>query len=276
MTIAQAVGLVITGNAALDKANPTAGWPDAQIFTFCNQVRFVTVSGTPAAPDVATYAPDPNAWLARLHAEAVQGLRLHHLRGDTTGISDRMTVPFVGGGGRWRIEAVKGDRSDLWEARWAVTRRDDPDRRIWTVTYGRAAEAVAPLPPMRYDLRALRAGLERTLDAIAAFARAQHLGTFAAAFARSLDALSAEAAPTGHAFGGLPLSRLPLPARQLLGAVEAGWVFGGMGSWNDLGFEGSAQATYNRLSEALFEQFNAALVVAANSSAPTLPGSAST
>ena len=44
----------------------------------------------------------------------------------------------------------------------------------------------------------------------------------------------------------------PLPAAQLLGAAQSAWVFGGMGSWNDLGFEGEDQALYDRLSEELY------------------------
>jgi hypothetical protein len=262
-TIAQAAALVIMGNATLGDATPDAGWPDAHVFQYCNQVRFNSLSGNPEKPDVELYAPNPNVWLQRLKAEGVHGLRLHHLR-DAAAISDRMSVAFVNGGGRWRIEAVKGERSDLWESRWAVTRRDDPDRRIWTVTYGRVATSIEPPETPHRDPDALRAALKGTLDAIAAFARDQHLNNFAIAFERSLDALASESPPRGHSFGDLPLSRLSLPARQLLSAVEAGWVFGGMGSWNDLGFEGSAQATYDRLSAKLFAGFNAALVVAAN------------
>lgn len=263
-TIAQAAALVMMGNATLGDADPEAGWPDAHVFQVCNQVGFDSFSGSSGEPDAEPYALNPNAWLQRLKAEGVHELRLHHLH-DNAAISDRMSVAFVGGGGRWLIETAKGERSDLWEARWAITRRDAPDRRIWTVTYGRIAEAVELPAPPDYDLQALRAGLARTLDAIAAFARAQRLKTFAAAFERGRETLDSEAPPTGHTFGDLPLSCIPLPARQLLGAVEAGWVFGGMGSWNDLDFEGSAQAIYDRLSEALFAGLNAALVVAVNS-----------
>ncbi len=270
-TIAQAIGLVISGNATLGEAPPDAGWPNAHVFQFCHQVRFVSLAGDPEKPDVEPYAPDPNAWLQRLKTDGIRGLRLHHLHSNRAEISDRMSVALIGGGGRWLIEAAKGERSDLWEARWAVTRRDDPDRRIWTVTYGRVAEAIEPPETPHHDPDTLHTALRGTLGAIAAFARAQRLGTFAGAFERSLKALDSNAPPTGHTFDDLPLSGLPLSTRQLLGAVEAGWVFGGMGSWNDLGFEGIAQATYDRLSEALFTGFNAALVVAANSGYPARP-----
>ncbi len=44
-------------------------------------------------------------------------------------------------------------------------------------------------------------------------------------------------------------------------------VFGGMGSWNDIGFEGDDQVLYDRLSEDLYRLLNVAIVAAANASA---------
>ena len=58
---------------------------------------------------------------------------------------------------------------------------------------------------------------------------------------------------------------MPLEARQLLGAVLAGWVFGGMGSWNDLGFDGEDQEEYTELSDELFTLLNQAIAVAIDS-----------
>ena len=59
---------------------------------------------------------------------------------------------------------------------------------------------------------------------------------------------------------------LPFWATQLLGAAQAAWIFGAMGSWNDLGFEGDDQVLYERLSEDLYQLLNAAIVAAANAS----------
>ncbi len=52
----------------------------------------------------------------------------------------------------------------------------------------------------------------------------------------------------------------------MLAACQKAWVFGGMGSWNDMGFDGEDQKDYVRLSEALFQALNAAIVAAANAS----------
>ena len=68
-----------------------------------------------------------------------------------------------------------------------------------------------------------------------------------------------------------PESILPAEARQLLAAVHWSWVFGGMGSWNDLLFEGEDQKTYDRISERLFQAVNAAIEQAASDAAETGP-----
>jgi hypothetical protein len=48
-------------------------------------------------------------------------------------------------------------------------------------------------------------------------------------------------------------------------------VFGGMGSWNDMGFEGSDQREYDRVSELLFTALNETIQTAANASSASNP-----
>jgi len=67
-----------------------------------------------------------------------------------------------------------------------------------------------------------------------------------------------------------PDRALPLAATQILWAAQAAWVFGGMGSWNDLWFEGDDQSLYEQLSEDLYQLLNVAIVIAANTSAPSI------
>jgi hypothetical protein len=38
----------------------------------------------------------------------------------------------------------------------------------------------------------------------------------------------------------------------MLDAAQSAWVFGGMGSWNDLGFAGAEQKEYERVSKHLY------------------------
>jgi len=47
-------------------------------------------------------------------------------------------------------------------------------------------------------------------------------------------------------------------------ASRSAWVFGGMGSWNDMGFEGAAREEYESVSEDLYQTVNDTIVAAVN------------
>ena len=55
-------------------------------------------------------------------------------------------------------------------------------------------------------------------------------------------------------------------AECLLDACQSAWVFGGMGSWNDLAFDGEAQAEYERTSQTLVLTLTDVIQAAANAS----------
>lgn len=264
--IAQAVALTIVGNDVIHGRPWAEFWPTATVFTFCKHVTFVSLGGPPDAPVESPFAADPVQWIERLRDQGVLGFRLHHVVRNDPRISDRMSVGLVGGGRRSLIESARDGVSDLWEARWRVQNRNDPDRKIWEVTYCRVAPDCAPVQFKARGLATLRRELEGVLSKIEEFAYQQNLQEFAKWFRRGIDVLHAddplkEVYHSDLAWGG----RLPLDAKQILGAAQAAWVFGGMGSWNDLGFEGRAQDEYTVLSDELFSLLNQAICEAANS-----------
>lgn len=264
--IVQMIALTLRGNAYLQGGDLARFWPETKVFTFCKSVRFVTldVAQTPAIETPC--AEDPVQWMQQLQQQGVRGLRLLHRSRNDPRISDRMSVGFVGGGGRWMIEVVKADTSDAWEARWEIGDKDDPERRIWNVTYGRTVTDQPILDPPAVRDRTLREHLASVLTDIAHFADAHKLDNFATCFRRGLAALDADP-PQLMAYDDLvPAGVLPLERQQLLAACLGGWVFGAMGSWNDLGFQGEDQKTYESLSDRLFQLLNQAALQATNAS----------
>ena len=126
-----------------------------------------------------------------------------------------------------------------------------------------------PSPSSAGDLETTHAALEAVLQQIAAFADAHGLAGFAGCFRRGLAALESAlplegAAP--HAHPSTTWLALPLAARQLRAASNAAWVFGGMGSWNDMGFDGDTQTEYERLTGELWRAPNHAVLLVAESS----------
>ncbi len=264
--IAQAVALTLAGNRFLRGGDVGAFWPEASVFRYCKRVAFVTLSGPDQAPVAEPHADHPLAWLKKIQAAGASALRLLYVPSHDTQ-RDRETVGLAGGGGRRFVATAKDDKADLWEARWAVGDRKDPAQKIWTVTYGRVATGFDLTEETPREPAAVRADLAATLAEIANFAKAQQLHNFAESFRTAMERL---ASPTPLQDGWFKTlddkDGLDLPARQLLGAAEAAWVFGAMGSWNDLSFQGEIDETYNDLSNRLFALVNEATVAATNAS----------
>lgn len=269
-TIAQDVALIIHGNAALRGArtfDANAFYPANSTFKSCESVKFSDRSWNGAQFVLTPYANDPTAWLQRLRNERITSLRMAYGPSGQTQVADRALVGFVGGGGRWLIEAV-GSGSDWWESGWQVGDRTRVDRKIWRVNYYRIAKDQPCSNSAPIDLEGVKEQLASTLREITAFARSQKLDGFATCFDSALSALSSNAPYEGVFHNDMaPPGFLPLSANQLLGAVQAAWVFGGMGSWNDLGAFGENQQRYDDLSERLYQLLNRATVAAANWSA---------
>jgi hypothetical protein len=249
---AQALAFTIVGNRYLHDADIGHFWPAAAVFEFYKRVRFSTVTEwRDGAPIGESYAADPLQWFVRLAADGVVGLRLHWFSSETKDIRDWETAGFAGGGGRRLIEAVKATASDYWEAQHLVADPSDSERKIWAATYWQAGtDYQTPDLPVP-SLGALKAELNDTLREIHAYALKEKLSPFAQLFVEARELLNGSA-PLDYPgyFQSLQQFVPELAARQLIGAAGRAWVFGGMGSWNDLGRRGDE--AYDALSERLW------------------------
>lgn len=268
-SLAQMVALTCHGNALLRGIPTPAFFPGHSTCQFCESVTYLA-SGTPpgGASQTAVFADSPDAWLRLLPARGTLGLRLRQRAQNNPGISDRNASAFVGGGRVWALEVVrKGPVSEFWRDKWEVGNRNAPDRKIWRVSYALVAvDPAADFAPRPLDN--LAAALRAALLEIRAFARANECGNFVQCFNDALHALDNPQADVGYHKDLFPPKALDPSAQSLLKATQAAWVFGGMGSWNDMGFPGATQQEYERVSEQLFNQLNDAIEAAASSSVP--------
>jgi hypothetical protein len=277
-SVAQMIALTIYGNAALheNSINVSALYPSNSTFQYCEYVRFVDVTTSAKQVEEVQWATDSLAWFGRLRNDGFYALRLHY--GATGGktldgyhVPDRMLAGLVGGGGRWLIEAISPHGADYWEGSWEVGNRARADRRIWRVTYARIAHGQPTQAAEPQDLEALKRELSTVLTDIHGYARSHGLNTFASLFECSQAQLASTSPGSGVYHSDLaPATRLPLLAQQLLAAAQLSWVFGGMGSWNDVTHGGADDKEYQRLSEALFRLLNQTYVAVANSTAPAV------
>lgn len=271
-SIIQTLSLAIHGNAFLRGYTGTPFFPGNSTCQFCKDISFILLQPGMGQPSEVPFANAPDEWFAN---QARRGARRHRVwwaSGGDPKMPDRMLVGFVGGGGHWRIDTLLADASESWEGYWRVGDQKDPERRIWNVTYVRGSwRPTAPFV-QKLTLGAHVEKLEKLLPEASAFARRQSLTSFAEFFERGLDCLHAPN-PLAKVFHKdvAPQGFLPVDAERLLAATQAAWVFGAMGSWNDLGFtsfKSLEREEYEQLSERLYHALNEAAIDAANS----LPG----
>jgi hypothetical protein len=244
--LAQLVALVAHGNAALAGApvDAAALQRDDTTFRFTRSVSFRVVDPWGRDQVVDSVA----GWLAAI-APFVGRLSL-------LGGEGREHSPYVNTGGWWIAGHERGgDTATAWKAEWRVDRAGvdpaDPQHRIWRIAYGTRRTGAFPPPPV--DLAGRAAALRRAIASARAFAPqdptlAQFVPWFDEAVALGADP---GAVPAWHP-GMLPPVGYPAEARQLLAMASRAWVFGGMGSWADVGFGDPATADeYRRVSRQL-------------------------
>jgi hypothetical protein len=209
-------------------------------------------------------AQTPDEWLEREARPGKKAVVLHRRTNDP----DRMLAGFVGGGGSWQLHSTDGHRTDVWEATWEVGNREAADKRIWRVRYAPVSENLAFVPPIQRSPTEIIPALNQALSDVLAFSEQHQIAYFDSCFRKATECLSSgDPFALVHHQDLAPEALLSLPAQQVLAACQAAWVFGGMGSWNDMGFEGPEQARYEKLSEALFTLLNEAIQSATNSAA---------
>ena len=268
-TLSQIITLTSFGNDFLftDKLNHR--FSDNLSFKFCNKVDF-RVFERPfffRKRKEKVIADLPNEWFKFLKNDGCRKLRLYfRSSADQSFAKDYKLAGLVGGGGTWFIEAVYENYSNAWANRWGVTQKDDPKDNIWTVNY---AQTFSNLPTMdlQISLQQCKKGLEETLIAIEAFAIQQKLDYWSGQFTQALQTLKSNT-PENFYYNTelIANNNYSLTARQILYAAGTAWVFGAMGSWNDLGFDTQEDnEKYETLTETLYTKVNKAIISAANS-----------
>lgn len=262
--ILRSIALVTVGNAALGGRDVAAFWPGSALFRHYKHTDFLIARG---GDKYIPVAPDPLAWFAKLKAMGCKGLRLHtapmQQREGIAPQKERMLVGMVGGGPRWLIEAVQPARAEIWEGFDRLGDRADPEQRIWRGAYLMLGATEQQADADR-DVVGAGSDVRTALIAIEALARDLPGAPFADDFAKAIDALDG-ATPANSSLDFLNLTELGADARRLFAASVQGWVFGAMGSWNDIGVEEGLSTRYEETSEALFSALQRAATAVANS-----------
>jgi hypothetical protein len=269
-TLAQLIALVAYGNKCIaDPGTHPAFVQHHSTFQFCGKVFFTAEKKKHffSVGKRTTVAENPQEWFRYLGLDGCQALRLYYEPSDrSSGAADHKIAGMIGGGGTWLIEAMYPKYSDFWYGEWIVSREHAADNRIWSVEY-RCIEQEIDSRNLQFSIGMQREVLSKVLSEIEAFAKEIDLENFSQVFQKANAALGS-AHPNQDYYHSdlLPENAYGLAEQQLLFAASHAWVFGGMGSWNDMGFEDKQiQLRYETLSSALYTAINDAIIAVVNS-----------
>lgn len=266
--LVQFVALTCHANAFLRGLTVPVFFPDNSTCQHCDWVKFFEVSKSIFGKSrERSVAETPNDWFEYLKKKGAIGVRLGCTPQNNAGISDRMTSAFVGGGGTWAMEArYRNGISSIWLSRWTVWNQNAPERRIWRVDYGLVSKNTSSTPDDQ-DLDTVASCLRTALSQIQAFSEQHHCDGFTAYFSRAIETLDSRGRKCHGSHKDLIVEGTATNvAAYLLDACQSAWVFGGMGSWNDMSFEGNDQKEYDRVSDQLFKVLNKTIEAVANAS----------
>ena len=265
--IAQLVALTCHANAVLRRSGkPTGFFPDNSTCRFCDRISFIeNRKSWIGKPHENLVASTPDDWFRHLAQKQTLGVRLLRRSQNHPQFPDRMTAGFVGGGGDWMLGARYPASTGYWMARWEVWNRDAPEQRIWRVTYGLVESRPDP-PGPGPNLSDAASAFKSALVRIHAFSLAHDCGGFTDCFSCALQSLTEETATHGYHQDLFVSGTLSPLAAAVLDASQSAWVFGGMGSWNDMSFDGDDGKEYEAASGQLFSALNTAICAATNES----------
>lgn len=264
------VALVAYGNAALKNGYAPPEIDQLSVFKFYESIRFRRVT------DNIIFAGSPTEYIQNLGARGVRGLLLTYGANSSApeGINERMSAGFVGGGKQYLIQEFTDKWVNYLTPQSELGDRERADQRIWRETL--QLYATVPRQIVKPDQPDLEWVAKKLADALSATIRFCDEGdewlrtsNWPDIFTAALDVLNDRKPENFVPYLSFPRDVMDAEQLRLLQAADKAWVFGGMGSWNDLGYESDErQLKYEAVSNQLYQAVNLAITEATCSASP--------
>lgn len=263
--LAQIIALVAYGNSFLSGGGNNAPdlWQSHSTFQYVGALKFARYLSKQATQGTEI-ATDTSSWFETLRSERATRLWYVAFAWNREDLPEHTAVAFAGSVPR-AIQVDCPTGYELWYPFWTVEERNEPNRRIWSVEY----------KSLRFDhsqartpyVEAVRPYLRQRLEAAEEFSQRAKEGaaTWTAWFTAAMQLLEADQPQAPFHNDMLPKRGYSLAARQLLAAATQANVFGGMGSWNDIGFaDKTVHIEYEQVTRNLYEAVKLSFVAAVN------------
>jgi hypothetical protein len=241
-------------------------------FQFTSRIDFYEVKGTKRHPREFHIAKGTREWFQYLRKKGVTRLRLAAVgyNNKRPYMPDRVAVAFAGSA-NWALVSESKDGNVVWILQ-DFTIEDfsysSKVKRIWESEVRGYTEKV-PLRDPPTSIEAAESALEDALIQIIRFSKPKTpVRDWVQWFNSALDTLDKKKTPTFKYWTDLsPKGWMDVRTRRLVAAAQRAWVFGGMCSWNDVGYTDKGHSyfkEYTRVSNLLYETMIDALVFGAN------------
>ena len=253
--IAQIVALTCHVKAFLKGKEIGDFFPYNSTCKFIESIKFVDWSKNVEedSKEVEELASTPDKWFEYLKSKKANGIRVSRIPQSD---EDRWHVGFVGQGGIWEIEAVYENKtSSIWRPKWEIGDQDALDKRIWRLTYGTIGTISSrSLEPGRvYQIRNNFLIALKEIEEFSIKNKCDEI--FTSSFQKAIETLESKKDEKKYEVYHEDLCPKSFCAKDnisILNACQHAYVFGGMGTWNDLWLENDVQDEYNRVSDNLF------------------------
>jgi hypothetical protein len=258
--LAQLVTLVTYGNFFLNEKDVDLSTNST--FQYISSLKFSRYKNNKETLGILV-AGGVTEWFEFLRANHVSRLWNVAFAWDRPDLPEHIAVGFAGGVPR-AIQADMPGGYELWYPLWET---GGPKEKPWNVTYRGLLFAYSHvMPPLPMELVKLK--LRDAIAEAEAFSRRPEVDAdqWADIFEKSLQLLDSQNPVPPYHTDILPEDGFNLVSRQIMAAAMQAYVFGGMGSWNDMGFaDKTLNGEYQKITADLYQAVNMSIVIASNS-----------
>lgn len=257
--LAQTIALIAYGNAYLSSGDmePRELFPTHSTFQFVSNVTFQR-SKEPRKPGIL--ANDTQSWIFDLGIDGTRYLKLDVL--NLQHLPTPYATSLFTAGNTWVIQTDKGQ---CWQPIWSLVQQKSRQSRMWKVEYWERANipVIGDFP----DIQSAYQDLENCLVEAQDFSMRRKFG-WEKWFEKALQLLHDPSPVLPFYADLLPSVLKNIRVRQLLAGTLQAWVFGGLGSWNDVYIaDSSLEMEYQKVSKSLYKAVMQSVVSVTNSTA---------
>jgi hypothetical protein len=261
--LAQVIALVAHGNYFVNHEEISKiDLSGNSTFKFVNEVKFVRYKNTMDKQGVEV-AGNVTDWFDNLRSNHVKRLWNIGFAWDRSDFAEHIAVAFSGG----VPIAIQLDLPEGFELWYPLWKTGGQPQKPWFVEYRGLVFNYSHAAEMM-DLKDVKEKLRVSISMAEEFSNRPgvDLKGWGEEFSKALGLLESATVVAPYHPDMLPVAGFSTEARQILAVAAQAYVFGGMGSWNDLGFENlELQKEYGEVTKILYQAVKMSILMASNS-----------